>query len=134
MGAAPMQIAAGGTVVPRYIAGVTSPPWGMTTSGTPIGLPGPPHIPHGIPAGLKKHSIKNWTPHFLPGPTKHVHVGVKQTPGYSYPRPANHMFVHERTRHLMPRFRQPSYDKRQLVGDGLGAAYGHGAGYCPDCQ
>jgi hypothetical protein len=130
MGAAPMQIGAGGTTVPRYIAGVTTPPWGMTTSGTPIGLPGPPHIPHGIPAGLKKHSIKNYTPHFLPGPTKHVHVGVLQSPGFSYPKPANNMFIHERTRHLMPSFNRPFYDKKQFVGDGLGAS----GGYCPDCQ
>jgi hypothetical protein len=130
MGAAPMQIAAGGTTVPRFIAGVTAPPWGMTTSGTPIGLPGPPHIPHGIPAGLKKHTIKNYTPHFLPGPTKHVHVGVLQSPGFSYPRPANHMFIHEKTKHLMPFFHRPFYDKKQFVGDGIGA----GGAPCPDCQ
>jgi hypothetical protein len=127
--AAPVQVAAGGTTVPRYIAGVTTPPWGMTMSGTPIGLPGPPHIPHGIPAGLKKHQMRNWTPHFLPQPTKHIHIGVRQSPGFSYPRPANNMWVHERTRHLMPRFRQPAYDRVQLIRDGAG-----GGGYCADCQ
>ncbi|MEQ8786050.1 MAG: hypothetical protein RIC55_07110 [Pirellulaceae bacterium] len=135
--AAPVQVAAGGTTVPRYIAGVTTPPWGMTTSGTPIGLPGPPHIPHGIPAGLKKHQMRNWTPHFLPQPTKHIHIGVRQSPGFSYPRPANNMWVHERTRHLMPHFRQPAYDRVQLIRDGTGGGgYGGGAGggYCPDCQ
>jgi hypothetical protein len=26
--------------------------WGMPITGTPIGLPGPPHIPLGVPAGL----------------------------------------------------------------------------------
>lgn len=141
--ASPVQAAAGGTTVPRYIAGVTTPPWGMTTSGTPIGLPGPPHIPHGIPAGLKKHTMRNFTPHFLPQPTKHVNVWMKQSPGFSYPKPANNMFIHERTHHLMPHFRQPAYDRFQLIRDGKGGGgyqggggggYPGGGGFCPNCQ
>ncbi|MEL7337133.1 MAG: hypothetical protein AAFN70_13125, partial [Planctomycetota bacterium] len=41
--------------LPGMIAGVTAPQYGMPITGTPIGLPGPPHIPLGAPAGLKKH-------------------------------------------------------------------------------
>lgn len=32
---------------------------GMPVGGTPIGLPGPPHIPLGRPAGLRSHTIRN---------------------------------------------------------------------------
>ena len=39
----------------NYIAGVTAPQYGMPMCGTPIGLPGPPHVPLGVPAGLQKH-------------------------------------------------------------------------------
>ena len=46
---------------PNMVAGVTAPQYGMTYSGTPIGLPGPPHIPLGAPAGLQKHTIRNHT-------------------------------------------------------------------------
>ena len=42
---------------PGFVAGVTAPQYGMPISGTPIGLPGPPHIPLGVPAGLQKHVI-----------------------------------------------------------------------------
>ena len=42
----------GGTVPQNYISGVTGPQYGMPMVGTPIGLPGPPHVPFGIPAGL----------------------------------------------------------------------------------
>ena len=42
---------------PQFIAGVTVPEYGMPYCGTPIGLPGPPHIPLGVPAGLQRHVI-----------------------------------------------------------------------------
>ena len=38
-----------------YIAGVNGPQYGMPMCGTPIGLPGPPSVPLGVPAGLQKH-------------------------------------------------------------------------------
>ena len=44
---------------PNMIAG--APQWGMPITGTPIGLPGPPHVPLGAPAGLQKHVMKNRT-------------------------------------------------------------------------
>jgi hypothetical protein len=86
-----------GDVPPPFVAGVTSPQYGMTTSGTPIGLPGPPHIPLGVPAGLQRHTIANHTHYHLPRPTRAIHMHVRQTPGYSYPRPANRVIVRERT-------------------------------------
>lgn len=80
------------------IAGVNSPAWGMPMSGTPIGLPGPPHVPLGGPAGLRRHVMRNHTFTWIPRPTRRQVVDVLQTPGMSYPRPANHAFVHERAR------------------------------------
>ncbi len=40
------------------VAGVTAPEYGMTYTGTPIGLPGPPHLPLGTPGRtvLPRHS------------------------------------------------------------------------------
>ena len=54
--------------LPGMIAGVNAPQYGMPMSGTPIGLPGPPHIPLGHPAGLKKHVIRNHTHMHIPQP------------------------------------------------------------------
>src|SRR5262249_588571 len=45
----------------QFIAGMTAPQYGMPITGTPIGLPGPPHVPLGVPAGLQKHVIANHT-------------------------------------------------------------------------
>jgi|GEM_PF-296445 hypothetical protein len=91
----PMPEYAGPTAVPSYISGVTTPLYGMPYTGTPIGLPGPPHIPLGVPAGLQRHMIKNHTHHHIPGPTAEMDIHVKQTPGLSYPAPAHKMYIHE---------------------------------------
>jgi hypothetical protein len=85
-----------GGVPPDFLAGVTAPEWGMPMSGTPIGLPGPPHIPLGAPAGLRKHVIRNHTHVHIPRPTRKVAIDVKQSPGMSYPRPAHRAWIHER--------------------------------------
>ena len=61
-----------GGLVPNYVAGVTAPQYGMPYVGTPIGLPGPPHIPLGGPAGLQKHVMKNHTHMHIPDPAEHV--------------------------------------------------------------
>ena len=42
----------------------------MPMCGTPIGLPGPPRVPLGVPAGLQKHVIVNHTHVHLPEPTE----------------------------------------------------------------
>lgn len=81
-----------------YVSGVTGPNYGMPISGTPIGLPGPPHIPLGIPAGLQSHTMVNHTHNNLPNPTDHMRIDVKQRPGMSYPNPVNHVRIVEDAR------------------------------------
>ncbi len=82
---------------PGYVAGVTSPQYGMPISGTPIGLAGPPHIPLGVPAGLQQHVMVNHTHVSLPSPVTRERIDVRQVPGISYPVPANHARIVERT-------------------------------------
>lgn len=81
----------------NYISGINGPSYGMPRVGTSIGLPGPPHIPMGGPAGLQRYSMHNHTPHAIPGPTPKVNVHVKQQPGLTYPRPADTILVREQT-------------------------------------
>lgn len=81
----------------NYISGMTGPNYGIPSVGTSIGLPGPPHIPMGGPAGLQRYSIHNHTAHAIPGPTPNVNVHVKQQPGLTYPRPADTILVKEKT-------------------------------------
>ena len=76
-----------------YIAGQTGPAYGMPITGTPIGLPGPPHIPLGAPAGLQKHIIRNHTHQYMPKPTRKVKMHVKQLPGIHYPQPPNRAWI-----------------------------------------
>jgi hypothetical protein len=78
---------------PNMIAG--GPTWGMPITGTPIGLPGPPHIPLGGPAGLQRHVINNRTRVHMPPPVEQMTMSVKQRPGMNYPRPVNHVTVDE---------------------------------------
>ena len=82
-----------GSIPINAISGVTVPEWGVPISGTPIGLPGPPHVPLGNPAGLRKHVIKNHTPVIAPGPRTHIGIHVRETPGYFVPQPPNHAYV-----------------------------------------
>ena len=91
-----MPMAYGG--MPPNMAGVTTPQYGMPITGTPIGLPGPPHIPLGVPAGLQRHKIVNHTSVHMPRPTKHMRIDVQQHPGYSYPKPVNHISIEERAK------------------------------------
>lgn len=78
---------------PHMMAG--GPQYGMPHVGTPIGLPGPPHIPLGSPAGLRKHVMKNRTRVHMPPPTSAVKMSVKHRPGLNYPRPVNSVRVDE---------------------------------------
>ena len=87
----------GGPDTSNYISGVTGPSYGMPFVGTPIGLPGPPHIPLGGPAGLREYTMRNHTAMQIPGPTPKVNVHMKQKPGLSYPRPANRVKIKEKT-------------------------------------
>jgi hypothetical protein len=80
---------------PNLISGVNGPQYGMPITGTPIGLPGPPHIPLGHKAGLVSHTMKNRTRVLMPPPVHNMKMTVKQRPGMNYPRPVNHVKVSE---------------------------------------
>jgi hypothetical protein len=130
-GAEQQAYAGGGPgVPPGYVAGVTTPQYGMPMSGTPIGLPGPPHVPLGVPAGLQSHTIVNHTRVRLPEPTRDVRVDVKQKPGISYPEPANRARIVERTSAGIGVLREPLADRRQRVG-GEGSNSTNGVVPCP---
>ncbi len=74
------------------IAGVNgTPTWGMPVTTTPIGLPGPPHLPFGGPASLKSHIVRNLTKVDLPDPVDHMLLDVKHAPGMSLPKPVKHV-------------------------------------------
>jgi len=110
----------GGTIPVNYISGVTGPQYGMPMCGTPIGLPGPPHVPLGGPAGLQKHVMKNHTCTHIPDPTKRVRIDVRQDPGFSYPKPANHAYIVEQTRPGLRIFHQPLRNKIERIRPGGG--------------
>ncbi|MEX2173529.1 MAG: hypothetical protein WD872_04150 [Pirellulaceae bacterium] len=119
-------------LVPNYVAGITAPQYGMPLTGTPIGLPGPPHIPLGGQAGLNKHVMKNHTRMHIPGPTEKFKIHVRQQPGFSYPKPANRVHIREQMIHPSLPFEQPHWDMHERIGGGApGAA---GAEYCPPGQ
>jgi hypothetical protein len=84
--------------MPPHMLPSYGPQYGMPISGTPIGLPGPPHIPLGHPAGLQQHTMKNRTRMALPEPVSHFNISVKQRPGMNYPRPVQNVTVDETVR------------------------------------
>ncbi len=80
---------------PGFVAGMTAPQYGMPMCGTPIGLPGPPHVPLGVPAGLQSHTMVNHTCTRIPEPVHNFRVDMCQSPGYSYPAPVAHVKIME---------------------------------------
>ncbi len=116
---APMGTAVGGpgTMPTNYISGLNAPQYGMPNCGTPIGLPGPPHVPLGVPAGLQKHVIKNHTHMRIPGPTQKVKIDVRQIPGFSYPKPAKHARIIEHTRPGLMLNHQPFGNRHEVIDD-----------------
>ncbi len=100
---------------PGYLAGVTAPQYGMPITGTPIGLPGPPHVPLGVPAGLQKHVMKNHTFTHIPEPDSKVKIHVKQKPGFVYPKPANNAYITEHSRPPLFPLSPPIADAHQAV-------------------
>lgn len=119
--------------LPPNLAGVTAPQYGMPITGTPIGLPGPPHIPLGVPAGLQQHVVKNHTHMSIPGPVQKFKIDVKQTPGYSYPKPVNHVSIHQTTKAPYGRFHIPLRNHNEIVMPRHNHAGGFSAN-CPACQ
>jgi len=122
------------TIPSNLVAGVTAPAYGMPYSGTPIGLPGPMHVPYGVPAGLKRHTMVNHTHVNIPDPTSRVRIDMRQTPGMSYPKPANHAFISEQNRPglsgVMPR---PLADRNHVISSGPSCPATASAGGCPTC-
>jgi len=102
-------------MTPAYISGVTVPQYGMPMTATPLGLPGPPHIPLGGPAGFQRHVIKNRTRMHMPGPTESIRMNVRQTPGFSYPKPPSRVWVRQQSIHASPPFNQSHHDQIQVV-------------------
>jgi hypothetical protein len=105
-------------ITPSYVSGVTVPQWGMPITGTPIGLPGPPHIPFGSPAGLQRHVMRNHTKMHIPGPTEALKYHLRQTPGYSYPKPPSRVWVREQMIHPTLDFHQPHQDRTHVIPSG----------------
>jgi len=118
-------------VPPNMIAG--GPTWGMPITGTPIGLPGPPHIPLGNPAGLQRHVMENRTRVHMPAPVTQMTMSVKQRPGMNYPRPVNHVYVDEV--HRQPGGLFPGvanlFHRDASAGTGGGPPCNYDPNYCP---
>ena len=104
-----------GGLMPQYVAGVTTSPWGMPMSGTPIGIPGPPHIPLSHPAGLMRHTMYNHTPMYIPGPNRSMVIHARQNPGYSYPRAPSRVRIVEQNIHAPQRYWRPKHTTNQQV-------------------
>jgi len=95
------------------IAGVgPTPMWGQPMTATPIGLPGPPHIPYGAPASLKSHTVRNLSDNRIPDPVDHMLIDVKHDPGYSLPKPVKHVQYSEK--HPVYAEGEPVYPKWAL--------------------
>ncbi len=119
--AAPLGMPCGGDpsqLPPAFLAGMTAPQYGMPHVGTPIGLPGPAHVPLGIPAGLQRHSITNHTKVHLPPPSRRLGLHVQQSPGLSYPKPARHAYVAERQDVPHVKLHQPPEDRTRFIDNG----------------
>jgi hypothetical protein len=66
-------------------------PWGYTHTGTPIGLPGPNHLPYGRPASLQSHTVVNHSKNAIPDPVDHFVLEVEHKPGFRLPPPVSHV-------------------------------------------
>lgn len=113
------------------VCGVNMTAYGMPITGTPIGLPGPTHIPLGAPAGLQQHRVVNGTKQDIHGPNADFTVKVKHEPGLSLPRPVRYVEYNEK---------HPVYSPGELSNPAWNAGGGYGGGggfggpggqYCP---
>ncbi len=106
------------------ISGVNMPAWGMPIVGTPIGLPGPTHLPLGGPAIVKSHTVLNSTKQNIPQSSGHVLINVEHKPGISMPAPVDYVKYTEK---------HPVYAPGELAypaGQGPAGSGADGA-YCP---
>ncbi|MEZ5944212.1 MAG: hypothetical protein R3C18_22715 [Planctomycetaceae bacterium] len=98
------------------------PTYGYPITSTPIGLPGPPHLPLGRPATLTRHQVRNTTEYNVPKPSGKVRIDVRHEPGISLPPTVEYIQYTEK---------HPSYGQ----GDLSMPAWAEGAGgYCPPGQ
>ena len=119
------------------------PPWGIPNVGTPIGLPGPPHLPYGGPAGLRSHTVRNLTKSDLGHPVNDMLIDVKHNPGYRLPKPVSYVYYEEnhpvhsagevkypgdQVQPGAPLPPRPRHHGGYQVGPGAGYGAGYGAG------
>ena len=97
----------------------TLPVWGQPHTGTPIGLPGPPHLPFGRPAGLRSHTVRNLTKVNLPGPTSDLLIDVRHEPGLNMPAPVQHIEYTEKH----PIYPDGGVSYPQHMGSGMPSGY-----------
>lgn len=70
---------------------VNMPMYGMPFTGTPIGLPGPTHLPFGRPAGMQNHTVRNLTDVQIGKPVRNMLIDVNHKPGIRMPNPVSHI-------------------------------------------
>lgn len=93
----PGRVLAGGPTAPGMppmhpIAGMGPiPPYGMPYVGTPLGLPGPTHLPLGQRASLRSYTVRNLSKTDLPEPTRDFLLDVKHDPPLRLPEPVRHV-------------------------------------------
>lgn len=110
-GGVPSDMMVGGPAGPGQppfnpIVGVHGAPmYGYPSVGTPIGLPGPPHIPLGKPAGLQSITMRNTTDYNVAEPVDHMLIDVRHEPGISMPKPVKYVEYTEK---------HPSYSSGDL--------------------
>lgn len=118
-GAAPMPYGASpigpSGLMPPYVSGITAPQYGMPMSGTQIGLPGPPHVPFGGPAGLEKTSLVRHTKIHIPEPPRTMKVHLRERPGYSVPAMPNRAHITEQMIQPSLPFDQPRILRHESV-------------------
>lgn len=110
-GGVPSDMIVGGPAGPgrppyNPVAGMHGVPmYGYPSVGTPIGLPGPPHIPLGKPAGLQSYTIRNTTDYNVGKPVDDLLIDVRHEPGISMPEPVKYIQYTEK---------HPSYSSGEL--------------------
>lgn len=121
-GAAPAAFMQGGQAMglpmrmgPNYVSGLSAPVWGSPMTATNIGVPGPPHLPLGGPAGMQSYTMHNHTKVSMPEPVQHFNVHMRQTPGYSYPKPVDTVRIREHNYAPAAQNRQPLPVRNQIV-------------------
>jgi hypothetical protein len=115
-----MMVAGPGMPGGAPVAGMNAPTWGMPYTGTPIGLPGPTHLPLGGPASLKSHTMVNRTKMDIPEPVDHMRIDVLHEPGLSMPKPVK--YVEYKETHPVYGPGELSYPAGQVPG-GMEPAY-----------